>query len=97
MPKRNEDFECEALHNAIDYLYLKLRNAGTLSKYTFNVNWQEIMCLSAHAFQYILNRKQSYHRGILAYFKKILKDNQLNNLNSIVDRKLSSVFDKIIF
>lgn len=33
----------EALHNAIDHLYLKLRNAGTLSKYTFNVNRQEIM------------------------------------------------------
>ncbi|CAB5190021.1 unnamed protein product [Rhizophagus irregularis] len=95
--QRNEDFEFEVLHNAIDHLYLVLCKTDASSRYSFNINKKEFMWLGANAFYYILNKKQSYHKGVLSHFKKFLENSQLDNLNHIVDCKLSLIFNKITF
>ncbi|PKC00027.1 hypothetical protein RhiirA5_428808 [Rhizophagus irregularis] len=43
--QRNEDFEFEVLHNAIDHLYLVLCKTDASSRYSFNINKKEFMWL----------------------------------------------------
>jgi hypothetical protein len=56
--------------------------------------------LGIYGFLQILNKKQNYHQGVLTYLKKKFRNFHLKNsklLNTVVDQKLSSVFDKIKF
>ncbi|CAB5208554.1 unnamed protein product [Rhizophagus irregularis] len=95
--QRNEDFEIETLYNAFDHLYSVLCKTDASNRYSFNISKKEFMWLGAFAFRHILNKKQSYHKGVLEHFKKFLENSRLDNLNHIVDCKLSLIFNKIIY